>query len=97
MGRWMTFGEEVKFMANFPLASDTIWAGHRNNPRPEAGLVLSALERVELLRHVIRQVELQMARLRLAVAQTCRNWFHANRWMSQIWWAYANRPNVGSE
>jgi len=92
-GRWMTFDEETWCMANFPLASDTIWAGHKNNPRPETGLVLSALERVELLRHAIRLAELQMARVRLAVGRTFRSWFPANLWMSQRWLAYANRPN----
>src|SRR3990167_9042164 len=90
IGRWMTFGETVGFMANFPLAERMIWDGHKNNPRPETGLVLSALEKVEPLRHAIRRAEVQTTRLRLFVARTSRNASLAVQLMSRRWLAYRN-------
>lgn len=84
-GRWLTFDETVRFMANYPLAVDMIWDGHKNNPRPETGLVLSVLEKAAPLRHAIRRAELQIARLRLVVAQTSRSAFRVCLDKLRIW------------
>jgi hypothetical protein len=73
VGRWLTFHETIKLMAIHPKDSDIVWDGHKNNPRPETGLVLSALEKVEPLRHLIRRVELHIFRLRLHIAGIFRN------------------------
>lgn len=86
-GRWMTFDETKRFMVSFPLAWDMIWAGHKNNPRQSDSRypVLSGLERVALLRHLLRRVELQMALLRLAATRIFRAAFQLYLVTLQIW------------
>ena len=71
----MTFDENVMCMASYPLAVDMIWAGHKDNPRQKPSRVLSALEKVALLRHVIRRAELQMVRVRLVATRIGNNAF----------------------
>ena len=65
-------------MTNSPLASDMIWAGHKNNPRQKTCRVLSALERVEPLRHAIRLVELQTAQFHHAATRIVRAVFRVS-------------------
>ena len=88
IGRWMTFDEETMCMANYPLSEDMIWGGHKNNPRPETALVLSVLEKSELLRHVIRRAEVQKVRARLVGAGMFRTLLLLACWRKPEWWAY---------
>jgi hypothetical protein len=98
LGRWMTFDEVIDDMASSPLVERMIWDGHKNNLRPETGLVLSALEKVSLLRHSIRWAELQMRRVRHAATQNGHSLCLEACLMLRRWLAYrcGNRPNVES-
>jgi hypothetical protein len=95
LGRWLTYDEVVELMASSPLVARMLWECHKNNPRqtllPHPALY--ALEKVSSLRRSIRWAELQMVRLRLAVAQNDHNLHPSVCWMLQKFLAYTNRSN----
>lgn len=80
IGRWLTFEEETAYMVNYPRSVALIWGGHKDSRRrASAGMVLSGLESIAPLRHLIRRGELQMARLHHVVTRTFHAVFRSGR------------------
>ena len=76
-------------MVSYPRSEALIWVGHKDSQRrTSSGMVLSGLESISPLRHLIRRGELQTTRFHHALIQIVHAAFRVGLDSLQRLWAY---------